>query len=230
MKRVLVALVVLALLLLVGDRVAATVAERAVARELAGSGLGGAPVVDIRGTPFLTQAVAGRYDEVVVRAQGVPAGELRFAQFEATLAGLELPLSQALSGQVSAVPVDSIRARALVPYDELAQRSAAAEARVEPVGDRVRVTGTVEVLGRTLSAATVSRVELVGSDVVVTAEEFDVGNETLSGVLTRALAGTLDLRLPIAGLPYGLEPTAVDVTPRGVRVDASATDTVIRAP
>ena len=229
MRKLLVALLVLALLLVVGDRVGATMAERAVARELAGSGLGGEPAVDIRGTPFLTQALAGRYDEVVVMAQDVPAGELRFSEFEATLRGLQVPLSQALSGDVASVPVDVLEARALVPYDELAQRSGAADVTVEPVGDRVRVTGRVEVLGRTLMAATLSRVELDGSDVVVTAESFDVGNQTLSAVLTRALTGKLDLRLPIEGLPYGLEPIALEVTPGGILVDASAADTVLTA-
>lgn len=230
MKKLLVGLVVLALLLVVADRVGLALAERAVAQELAGSGLGGDPEADIRGTPFLTQAVAGRYDEVVVEARDVPAGELRFSEFEATLSGVQVPLLQALSGGVEEVPVESLSARALVPYDELAQRAAAADVRVEPDGDRVRVTGTVEVLGRTLSAATVSTVELDGGDVVVTAEEFDVGSQTISSVLTRALAGKLDLRLPIEELPYGLQPTGVDVTPRGVVVDASATDTVVTAP
>ena len=230
MRRLLVALVVLAVLLVVADRVGVLLVERAVVRELAGSGLGVEPSVDIQGVPFLTQAVAGRYDEVVVRAEDVPAGEVRFAQFEATLEGLLVPLSGALTGDVSSVPVESLEAQALVPYDELARRSRAADVRVEPAGDRVRVTGSVEVLGRTFSAATVSRVELVGGTVVVTAEEFDVGSETISEVITRALTGRLDLEVPIQDLPYGLEPTAVDVTPGGILVDAATTDTVITAP
>jgi hypothetical protein len=228
-RKLLLAVLVVAVLLVVGDRVGASLAEQAVARELAGSGLGGELLVDIRGTPFLTQAVAGRYDQVVVQAEDVPAGELRFSQFEATLRGLQVPLSQALSGDVAEVPVESLRARALVPYDELARRPRAADVTVEPVGERVRVTGRVEVLGRTLSATTLSRVELDGDDVVVTAESFDVGNETISAVLTKALTGKLDVRLPIQDLPYGLDPTAVDVTPVGVLVDAFATDTVLTA-
>ena len=229
MRKLLAAVLVLGVLLVIGDRVGASLAEQAVARELAGSGLGSEPAVEIRGTPFLTQAAAGRYDEVVVQAQDVPSGELRFSRFEATLRGLEVPLSQALSRDVASIPVDVLQARAQVPYDELARRSRAADVTVEPVGERVRVTGRVEVLGRTLSAATLSRVELEGSDVVVTAESFDVGSQTLSAALTRALTGTLDLRLPLRGLPYGLEPTGVEVTPDGVLVDASARDTVLTA-
>ena len=229
MRKLLAVLVVLAVLLVVADRAGAAYAEGVVAREVAASGLGGTPAVEIRGVPFLTQAVAGRYEEVVVQARDVPAGDLRFAEFEATLTGLRVPLSQALSGEVDAVPVDGLRARALVPYDELARRSRAADVSVEPVGDRVRVTGRVEVLGRTLSAATTSRVELEGDDVKVTAESFDVGSETVNGVLTRALTGKLDFRVPLEALPYGLMPRSVDVTPGGILVEAFAADTVLTA-
>ena len=227
MKRLLGAVVVALLLLVAADRIGATLAERAVSRDVAASGIGGEPAVDIRGVPFLTQALRGRYDEVVVSAKDVPAGEVRFAEFEATLMGLSVPLSQVLSGDVSSAPVELLKARAVVPYDELARRSEAADVRVEPVGDRVRVTGRVEVLGRTLSAATDSTVELEGSDVVVTAETFDLGNETVNKVITRALEGRFDVRVPLTNLPYGLAPTAVDVTSEGIAVKASARNTVI---
>ena len=230
MRRLLVGVAVLALLLLAGDRVDLVLAERAVARELAASGLTGDPTVDIRGFPFLTQAVDGRYDEVVVTAQDVPAGEVRFSEFEATLSGLEVPLSQALSGDVGDVPVETLDARVVVPYAALARRSDLGDVRVEPAGDRVRVTGTAQVLGRSLSASAVSRVDLDGSDLVVTAETLDVGDDGISSLLTRALAGRLDLRLPVRGLPYGLEPRALEIADRGVVVDASARDTVLRAP
>lgn len=229
MRRLLFALVALGLLLVVADRVGASVAERAVSRDLEASGLGGDPVVDIRGVPFLTQALRGRYEEIVVSARDVPAGELRFAEFEATLIGAQVPVSQAVRGGAGSVPVDALRARALVPYDELGRRSRATDVQVEPAAepDRVRVTGSVEVLGRTLSAATVSRVELDRGEVLVTAESVDVGNDAVSGALTRALEGKLDLRLPIEELPYRLVPSGLEVTPRGISVDAFATQTVI---
>jgi hypothetical protein len=228
-RRLLFALVAMGLLLVVADRVGASVAERAVASDLQASGLGGDPVVDIHGVPFLTQALRGRYEQIVVTARDVPAGEVRFAEFEATLIGAQVSVSQALRAGAGAVPVDALRARALVPYDELGRRSEATDVRVEPAAepDRVRVTGSVEVLSRTLSVATVSRVELDRGEVLVTAESVDVGNDAVSGALSRALEGKLDLRLPIEDLPYGLVPSGLEVTPRGIRVDAFATQTVI---
>jgi hypothetical protein len=70
-------------------------------------------------------------------------------------------------------------------------------------------------------------VEVDGGDLVVTAEAFEVGNEAVDALLSRALRGRLDLRVPIAGLPYGLEVTGIEVRATGVTVLASAGRTVL---
>lgn len=230
MKRLLVALVLLLALALVADRVGAQLASSTVAERVQEStALTQPPQVDIHGFPFLTQAVAGRYDRVEVSATDVPAGELRFDRLDATLSGVHVPLSQALSGSVERVPVDEVQARALVGYDQLSQRSGDRQLRVTPAedGERVRVTGSVEVLGRTLSAVAVSRVEVVDGAIVVTAEEFEVGAAAADTLFTNALRGRLDLSIPVTGLPYGLRVTGLQVEPDGVVVQATATDTVL---
>lgn len=229
MKGLLVTLVVLLGLLLAADRAGAALAARAVAQQAqAEAGLATEPEVDVGGFPFLTQALAGRYDRVTVTAQDVPAGELQVDRFSATLTGVEVPLSQAVSGDVDAVPVRSVTARARVAYAELTRRSGDRRLTVAPAGDgRVRVTGEVEVLGRTLSAVAVSRVEVDGGALVVTAEEYEVGNQTVDELLRRALGDRLDLRLPVEGLPYGLQVSGVAVGPDGVTVRASAGATVL---
>ena len=226
MKRLVVTLVVLLALLLVADRAGAALASRAVATQVQTVGAAAAADVEIGGFPFLTQAIAGRYDEVVVVARDVPARDLTVARLEATLRGVEVPLSQALSGSVQSVPVAGVDATALLAYDELARR-AGREVTVAPAGDRVRVTGSVQVLGQTVSATALSRVEVVGGEVVVTAESFEVGNAAADEAVTRALGDRLDLRIPVAGLPYGLQVTGVDVQPEGVLVRAQAGATVL---
>lgn len=229
MKRFLVALAVLLALALVADRAAAAFAARAVAQQAqAEAGLAAEPEVGIGGFPFLTQALAGRYEQVTVRATDVPAGEVRLSGFEAVLTGVQVPLRDALSGAVVAVPVSGVRARALVAYDELTRRSGDRALTVAPAGgDRVRVTGQVEVLGQVLSAAAVSRVEVDGGDLVVTAEAYEVGNQAVNEVLRRALGDRLDLRVPVAGLPYGLQLSGVEVEQGGVAVLATAGATVL---
>jgi hypothetical protein len=228
MKKVLVTVVVLLGLLLVADRVGAVVASRAVARQVQTSaGLAVQPDVSIGGFPFLTQALAGRYDAVEVRADRVPAGELTLTRLDATLTGVEVALSDALSGSVAEVPVGGVDARALVAYGELSRRSGERRLTVAPAGDRVRVTGSVEVLGQTLAAIAVSRVELVDGDLLLTAESYEVGNQTVDDLLRRALGERLDLRVPVEGLPYGLEVTDVRVEQAGVSVRAAAGPTVL---
>jgi hypothetical protein len=231
-KRFLVALTVLLALVVVADRVAASVASRSVAAEAQReAGLEQPPDVRIGGFPFLTQALAGRYDEVTVRATDVPADEVRVSDFEAVLSGVEVPLRDALSGSVASVPVAGVRARAVVAFEELTRRSGERRLAVAPGADgRVRVTGSVEVLGKVLSAVAVSRVEIQGGDLLVTAESYEVGNQTADRLVSRALGERLDLRVPIAGLPYGLEVTGIEIEDAGVAVVASAGPTVLGRP
>lgn len=230
MKRLVVFLVVLLALAAVGDRVGVSYAERTVAEQTqASAGLADLPDVSIEGFPFLTQALAGRYERVVVTSSDVPAGDVRLDRLDATFGGVRLPLSQALSGDVQRVPVERVEARALVAYGQLSQRSGDRQLTVAPADtpDRVRVTGSVQVLGRTLSAVAVSRLEVVDGAIVVTAEEFEVGNAAADELVTRALRGRMDLSIPVTGLPYGLRVTDVAVDPDGVVVRATATDTVL---
>lgn len=225
MRRLLVGLAVLLGLLLVADRVGASLAGRAVAAQVqSAAGLTRQPQVAVEGFPFLTQAVAGRYDAVSVVALDVPAGELTLARLDATLTGVRVPLSQALSGSVTGVPVSGVTARALVGYDELARRSGDRGLTVVPAGDRLRVTGSIVVLGRTVTATALSRVEVVDGGLLVTAESIEVGDAgSLSG-----LGDRLDLRIPVAGLPYGLQVTGVEVQPDGLSVRARTGATVLQ--
>jgi len=228
--RWLLALLVLAGLLVAADRLAVRAVEDAVATRLAtAGGLTATPEVDVRGTPFLTQAVRGRYDDVAVRAGDVPVGDLRLDRFEARLRGLEVPLSDAVRGDVQQVPVEALTGRAVLSYEQLSSAVADRGLRVSSAGDgRVRVTGSVRVLGRTLEASAVSSAVLEGSTVVVTAERFEVGAAAADAVLSRALGNRLDLRVEIGSLPYGLRLTGLTAGPEGVVLTAGATDTVLR--
>ncbi|MBW3551514.1 MAG: LmeA family phospholipid-binding protein [Proteobacteria bacterium] len=72
------------------------------------------PDVTVRGFPFLTQALSGRYDRVDISARDAPAGEMTLTRLDTTLRGVRVTLSQALSGSVGEVPVDAVEARALL--------------------------------------------------------------------------------------------------------------------
>lgn len=228
MRRGLVGLAVAAALLVGADVVAAKFAESQIAQRAQTAGrLSATPEVDVRGFPFLTQALRGRYDEVRVSASDVRGdGDVRLSRFEASLRGVTVDTGDALSGRVSAVPVTNLTATALLGYTDLAGDR---PFRLSADGRRLRVTGAVRVLGRTLTATAVSSVRLDGRAVVVTAERYEVGSKPVDDVLSASLGGLLDLRLDIGGLPYGLELTGVQVLADGVQVRAAAGATVLSA-
>lgn len=221
----------LVLVAVAADRVAVAVVDRAIATRLAAAGgLSAQPQVDVRGFPFLTQAVRGRYDDVAVQATGVPAGALRLQSFSARLQGVAVPLGTALSGSVTAVPVDRIDATALVGYAELSARVADRGLSVTAAPDGlVRVTGRVTVLGRALEASALSRPRLQGAQIVVTAERFEVGSTAADAVLSRALGSRLDFRLTLGALPFGLRLTSLAAGPDGVTLGARSDGAVLRA-
>lgn len=220
---------VLGAVLVVADLAASAAAERGIAQRVQQSGgLAARPEVEVRGRPFLVQALRGRYDEVVVRSADVPAGQLSFAGVETELRGVRVSLRQALSFSGAPVPIDALSTRAVVTYETLSASVRDRGLRVVGAQDGlVRVTGGVEVLGRTLEATAVSRPELADGEIVVTAERFEVGSAVADSVLSRGLGNRLDFRVELGELPYGLALTSLRAGPDGVVLTAAATDTVL---
>lgn len=218
------------------DRAGAALAARAVASELQRTGgLAEPPDVTIGGVPLLTQAVDGRYRRIDLTARDVPAGQLQgvpvvLRSMSATLRGARVPLSDALARRVTAVPVERLDARVLVPYAVFARSSGGRQLTVAPEGDRLRVQGRVRVLGRELTASALSRLTVEGDVLVVSAESYDVGGQLADRLVTRAVGDRLDLRLDLGGLPYGLQVDGVRVRPDGVAVTAGSDGAVLQAP
>ena len=229
MKGLLVGLLVVAVLLVLADRAALLIAQNAVAAQLQESGdLSVKPSVSIRGVPFLTQALSGRYESVRVKAADVTAGGERLSVFAASLDGVEVPLSEIRAGSVDRVPVEHLSARVVLSYADLQQRLRDRRLSLSPGPDGLlRVTGSVSALGKTVSASALSSVKLSGANVVVTAQRFEVGAAPANRVLTAALGKRLDFTARIGALPYGLKLTGVRITSEGVVASATAKDTVL---
>lgn len=229
MKGLLVTALSLAVCAVAADRVSLVLTERAVAAQLQTSGgLSTRPDVSIRGVPFLTQAFAGTYDDVEVSAAGVTAGGTRLSKLDVTLRGVHVPLSAALSGSVDAVPVDVLRATVLLSYADMARQLRDRRLTVSPAGDQLRVSGSVQVLGRTVTASAISSVALSGASVVVTAKRFEVGNAVADRAVSAALGRRFDFVIRVGQLPYGLRMSSLDVRPEGVVATAAASHTVLR--
>jgi hypothetical protein len=225
-------LMVLALLLVglvVGaDRVGEEIAEDQGARVVAErAGLAGAPDLEFGGFPFLTQAVAGRYEDVQVSLTGADLGQPERTRADVSLRGVQVALSDVLSGSVQEVPVEGVDGTVTLPYGLLADELGPS-ATVTRDGDGLRVQRTVEVAGVSLPLTARATVSLDGDTLV-----FDVGDVSSAGVdvppfLVEQVGDALDVRYRIPPLPFGMQVTGVEPADDGLRLRVEAVDTVLR--
>jgi hypothetical protein len=229
-KALLVVVVALLGLLLVADRVAVGVAEHRLAQELAAEGrLQGEPQVDITGFPFLTQALAGRYDEIRISAAAAELGQPEGTRADLALQGVEAPLSEILSGSVRDVPVERIDGTATLSY-ALLSAQLGGDTTLRREGDRLRITRTVELLGQRVPLTAVGQVTVAGDEIVIDVDEAAGAGVELPGFLVERASDLLDLRYPAPALPFGLQLTGVAAAEDGVALRLEATDTVVGAP
>jgi hypothetical protein len=227
-KGLLIALVVVLGLAVVADRVAVGFAEDRVAQELASKGgLAGTPSVDIAGFPFLTQAVAGDYEDVRISLTAADLGQPAGTRADVRLQGVHVPLSSVLSGSVHEVPVDRIEGTATLSYSLLAAQLGG-DTTLRQEGDGLRITKTVEVLGRTLPLTAVGTVTLDGNDLVVDVQKASGAGVDVPGFLVDRVSHLLDIRYTVPELPFGLQLTSVEPGPHGVDITVAAQDTVLR--
>lgn len=228
MRRWLIVLVVLFGLLIVLDRVAVAVANRAVAEQVRTElELQQDVDVSIHGFPFLLQALRGRYDDVSVRIPEVDAEPFQNLEVDARLRGVRVPLAEVIGRSLDRVPVDRIGGTVTIGYEDLARASGVPGLTIRPDGDRLAVTGTVQVPGRSVPASARGRIGVEGGDLVVTPEEVQVDGVESTPVVRSAASRLLTFRVSPRDLPLGLRITSVQVEPDGLRVAAESEQTVL---
>jgi hypothetical protein len=228
-KALLVVVVALLGLAVVADRVAVGVAEDRVAGELATKGgLQGTPTVDITGFPFLTQALAGRYDAVRISLTADQLGQPDGTRADVALHGVEVPLKAVLSGSVRQVPVERIDGTATLSY-ELLSAELGPGTTLTREGSGLRITRSVPLMGRDVPLTAVGSVVLEGNELVIDVEQATGAGVDLPGFLVEQASDLLDLRYEIPALPFGLQLTDVTPAADGVVVRVEARDTVLEA-
>ena len=229
MRRLLIVLVVLAALLVAADRIGVVVAQNRLASELQQQlDLDAKPDVSIRGIPFLTQAIRGTYKDIRVQLPDVDAGDVQDLSVNARLQGAHVSLSDALGGNVDRIPVDQISGTLLIPYDQLARASGISGLTITREGDSLRLTGSVQVLGRSIKAEAVGRVEVNDGRIAINAEQATVAGIPVPAAVLDEAARLLSFRVQPQNLPLNLRITAVHLTDTGLLVDAVSDDVVLR--
>ncbi|GAA4876223.1 DUF2993 domain-containing protein [Actinomycetospora straminea] len=91
------------------------------------------PDVDVRGFPFLTQALSGQFEDVGLSAPHIPYGELRDITLTADLTGVSVPVESLLNGQVPEIPAEQVVASARVNPTDLARLLDVGDLTIEPL-------------------------------------------------------------------------------------------------
>ena len=211
MRRAVIVVLVILGLLVVADRVAVATAEHVVAGRIqTDQGLSERPDVTIHGFPFLTQALAGRYDRVTLHVQGLRDRTVPVQKLTVDLHGVHVPLGAVTSGHLSRVPVDRAAATILLSYDDVNSYLSGHHLSVSEGEDgQVKVTGSVTLAGHTVSASASGRVDVRGNDLAV------------------SVGRGLDFTIPLGGLPFRIGLVGAKATKAGIEVQATAAGLVL---
>jgi hypothetical protein len=227
-RRVLIALGILIVLLAIMDRVAVALANRAVAKRIRTElALQQTPSVRIHGFPFLLQAITGRYDDVEVRIPDVDSGPLQNIEVNARLHEVRAPLDKMVSGRLDRIPVRDITGSLAVGYQDLARASGIPGLQIASTGGGLRVSGQVQIGGQQIQVSARGTISVVDNDLVVTAEEAEVGGVQLPAPALAAAARLLSFRVSPRSLPLSLQITGVRIGADSLMVEARARDVVL---
>ncbi len=220
MRKSLILLLILVILLVAADRISVYVAQRKVARRLASAyNLSTPPSVAIQGLPFLTQVVAGRYDQVDVTLSSVTAGGMEIRDLRARFTGVRAPLVRLLGNGSGNVTADDATATALIPFASV-QRRLPLGITLGADGGKLKLSGKIGYQGFQVPVSAAVSLHITPSSIEVSPRNVTVGG-TLP-VPPGPLGSRLALVLPVHDLPMHLKVTSVRVTNGGFEVSASA--------
>lgn len=209
MRRLLLALAVVLVLAVALDRVAVVLAEREIERR-ASADVGVTVGAQVHGFPFLTQLARRRLKHVTLRGGllGV-AGGFTVSELHADLRDVDV--SDPAVPVAGAMQIDGV-----LPFELVEDRLRLPAGSLRPAGpDAVRVTRSVEVGRRTVSASGVARVRVEGGNILVVAPE----QVTVAGSRVRGrVADAVVVRYVVRGLPPTTRLQVLGVTAEGFRV------------
>jgi hypothetical protein len=230
---VLVVLVVLVAVLVVADRVAAWVAGRTVAdqvaTELASHQVDSAPPeVSFHRVPFLTQVAAGRYESVTLRLREVGSSGVKLSLVELNATGVTASATTLIERE-GPIEAERVTGTATVGYASVTDLAGMDGLSLSADGDGgVRVRLPADLLGVEATLAGTAEVTVDGGVISLRVTELAVeepsGLPGDAGPLLDEIAQRLSVDVPLPPLPYGLSVESVRAAPSGLAVTVTATD------
>lgn len=205
------------------------------ATAFAAAPLGAAAQVRVHGTPFLSQAIRGRYRDVEVTSSGLQVGVLAGATMHAHLVNAHMPLRDLLGRRATELPVEHVHGYLVIPYAELARISLIPGLRLEFRDARVVAMAALPIPG-------LSQLARISGEAVATIADnggvwLRVRNVAVAGIsvptfvpsiVSNQLVPSLAFPIPLPPLPYGLRIEQLTPTPDGLQVSGSAEAVVFR--
>ncbi|WP_406252611.1 DUF2993 domain-containing protein [Streptomyces atratus] len=185
----------------------------------------GSTDVSIKGFPFLTQIAADQLDEVDVEITGIETAangrRLRISRMNAALHDVKL------ADDYSSATATRATGTAVISYEDLTEAASDGVAVEYGGNNKVKVTGTVDVLGNPISRSVLSTVTLVdGHTLRVHADK--VPGEGIPG-LEGLVRQKTDFDREVGGLPGGLKLQKIQPTADGLEISVTGTDVKLAA-
>jgi hypothetical protein len=216
-RAALLAMVVL-VLLLVGDRLAATLAGRLAADRLAcAAGAGTTPSVRFGGALFLPQVIAGRFSDMAVTAHGVHRGAVTLDTVDAHLRGARLP-------DRTGVHADHVTVAVTVGYAMLPAEFAGHQVTYRSAGGLLAVDTAVDLGGRSVPVTALVEPAISQNTITLTPREVQVLGLRAPADALRGTGIGDGVTRPLPALPAGLRYQSVSATDSGLRITAAGDD------
>ena len=227
---VVVVLLGLVLWLVLSDKVIARLAERK-ASEYLEAPLGVPVTIRLHGTPFLTQALRGRYTEIEVTSSGLQLGDVAGASLTALLYNAYLPLSDLIGRRARELPCEEVVGHVVLPYAELARLAKVPGLDFTFVEGRLIASASLPVPGISQLARVSGRAELTVTgpgSVWPRVRGLAVAGISLPGLVVNQLLPALNVPIPLPPLPYGLKLDSLSPAADGLIAAGSAKAVVFR--
>jgi LmeA-like phospholipid-binding len=222
MRKLLIAVIVVAGLLVAADRVAVILADRQIASRVQSAySLPSKPSVSVTGFPFLTQVASGDYHQINVSIGSLNADGVQVNELTAQLSGVRAPLRDLSGHGSSGITAAQVTGSGTVPFSSVRSHLPRG-VELSQDGEALRLAGKVSYLGVTVPVSADATLAPDGSGIAVTPTRISVASG--SSALSSAIAGQFRFVVPVTGLPLHLAVRLVSVVPGGVRVGAAAAD------
>ncbi|WP_410814503.1 DUF2993 domain-containing protein [Micromonospora sp. 067-2] len=244
-RKLLIGLVVLLLivagLLVVADRVAVGVAERAIAKRVSQEvdkqgAQSSEPEVRVGGTPFLTQVLDGRYQRISIKLRDVRASvegdTVRLPVLNVDAHNVRASLDTLRTGRGDVI-ADTVDGTGTISYDSLAALLNRPGLTLGEQGGKLAVTAPVDILGQKLTVSGTADVTVADNGAVALRfNDLDAAglpNLPLARAFLTNYAKGISIDVPLPDLPFQLAVREVRPLPEGLAVTADAKNVPINS-